>query len=288
MVRGVSRTAVGVAAIIVAAVIGAGVARADVTAHLGRVSDLDSTARKVVVIGCPEGTTMLGGSAELFDAPSNVHVTGWMPIPAEPGLKFPNSVVGYAEEGEGGDPGNWRVGTNVLCGPAPAGLVLVSAHSANNSATTHTAVAECPRGTRLVSPGGNVHNGAGQALLTTVEPDAGLTSVTVVAHEDANGYGGSWSVSAYALCGQELPELELVMADTVTDSSDSKSVTAFCPRGADLHGAGVLVSGQVGRVHLTGVRVVDDWIGAGVDAVEAAPGVDRPWSLRAYAICAAG
>jgi hypothetical protein len=171
---------------------------------------------------------------------------------------------------------------------APTGLEMVHAHSATGSTATRTAIATCPRGTRLVSSGGSVHDGVGQVLLTAVEPSADLTSVTVAAHEDANGYAGSWSLSAYAMCADELPDLELVVADTETDSSASKSVTAFCPRGTDLHGAGVLTIGQAGHIHLTGVRIVDDWIGVGVDAREAAPGVDRNWSLRAYAICAAG
>jgi hypothetical protein len=190
------------------------------------------------------------------------------------------------EEGDGGFAGNWDLDTHALCGVPPAGLEYVSAHSATGSTATRTAIAACPGTTRLVGTGGRVSDGAGEVLLTAIQPAADLRSLTVTAHEDADGFGGSWSVSAYAICATELPDHQLVFADSDSDSTDEKSVVALCPLGTEMHGTGFVVLGQGGRILLTSVLVMEDWVGSTVESIEAAPGIGGRWSLRAYAICA--
>jgi hypothetical protein len=183
----------------------ASAAAADVVVHLGKLSVSDSSSRKVQPLTCLDGTVVLGGSAEVSDGSDHVHVTGWMPVPDEAGLKYPNSIIAYGEEGDGGYAGDWALDTHALCGVAPAGLEYVTAHSKTGSATTRAAIAECPGTTRLVGTGGRVSDGSGEVLLSAIQPAADLRSLTVTAHEDADGFAGSWSVHAYAVCADELP-----------------------------------------------------------------------------------
>jgi hypothetical protein len=284
--RAVLGTVLAAVVVTAAAVAVANPAQADVVAHLGKQSVSDSSSRKVLPLSCLDGTVVLGGGAEVDDGSDHVHVTGWMPIPDEPGLKHPNSIVAYGEEGDGGFAGNWDLDTHALCGVAPAGLEYVTVHSGTGSSTTRTAIAACPGTTRLVGTGGRVSDGAGEVLLTAIQPAADLRSLTVSAHEDADGFAGSWSVSAYAVCADELPDHQLVVADSASDATDEKSVAALCPADTEMHGTGFVVFGQGGHILLTSVLVMEDWVGSTVEAIEAAPGTTGRWAVRAYAICA--
>lgn len=75
-----------------------------------------------------------------------------------------------------------------------------------------------------------------------------------------------------------------VSATSPTDSSDVKSVTAYCPAGTRILGGGAVLGGNI-DVHITGMMpdaIANSWTAY---ASEHGPG-NWPWYVRASAICA--
>ena len=264
-----------------------GPAHADISTIIGKASVSDSTPSKVAIITCPTETVVLGGGAEVYEGDHAVHVTGWMPVPPQPGLKYPNSMVGYGAESEDGYNGRWQVGVMAHCGPEPAGLEYVSAGSASTSPTSRSQAAHCPTDKLVVGTGARIATGDGQVYLTGVRIADDLGSVTADAHEDADGFAGNWSLHAYAICALPLPDHDLYVAETDSDSITAKEIQVACPVGTEPHGLGFALNGAAGHVHLRKVRVVDDWLGGRVEAIEAGPTLtDANWSARVYTVCA--
>jgi hypothetical protein len=120
-------------------------------------------------------------------------------------------------------------------------------------------------------------------LLEAVTPNAQLSSVTVSAHEDADGTPATWSVTSTAICAN-VPGLERV-SETLAASSKSVMLTgASCPYGKNTLGAGREITGGNGQVHM---QSIDPETSSGIaEAYEDGAGTSNSWSLTAYAICA--
>ena len=172
-----------------------------------------------------------------------------------------------------------------LAGPAQAavpGLVQVQASSPFTSADKSVTVT-CPAGRVVLSPGGYLTGANGAVGMDRIRPNAALTSVTVRAAE-TDPFGGAWSVTAVAKCAFAPPGLTRVAVTTLSTSAD-KSVTATCPAGRFLTGAGgqftngggeVIMAALTPNPALNAVTVTGD-----EDAV-----YTPTWSATAYAICA--
>ncbi|BCL15911.1 hypothetical protein [Micromonospora sagamiensis] len=187
------------------------------------------------------------------------------------------------------------VGVLAPASPASAavpGLVRISATSASNSSDFRSVTATCPVGKVLVGTGYEITGATGEVVVDDFTPNGGTltapTAVTVGAYE-ADAFAGNWTVTAYAICANPLAGLVRVSALSPTDSNDFHSVTAACPTGKVLTGAGFELTG------VTGEGVVDDFRPNGgtvnaptavtVGAYEADSFVDN-WTAAAYAICA--
>ena len=96
-------------------------------------------------------------------------------------------------------------------------------------------MASCPAGKRLMGGGGEIFIGTGQVRFDEIRPNAALTSITVHAVEDENGYAQPWSVTAYAICSSPPFGLQLVSATSASNSS-GKGVQAKCPGGKQVLG----------------------------------------------------
>jgi hypothetical protein len=116
-------------------------------------------------------------------------------------------------------------------------------------------------------------------------PNAALTSVQVNASEDDDGFDGSWSLTAYAICANPPPGLALVSASSAPSSS-FKGATATCPSSKNLLGTGGLVLGGEGQIVIDDLRPTKTLKSVTVFGVEDQSGYASNWTANAYAICA--
>ena len=118
--------------------------------------------------------------------------------------------------------------------------------------------AKCPAGKRATGGGGELTGAPTQAFLTTVIPydidnsNAPPTAAEATGFADEDGYGGAWSVTAYAICSSPIAGLERVTKETDYNSTDAKVVEANCPAGKKVVGGGAFirilgVEGQITR-----------------------------------------
>jgi hypothetical protein len=118
-------------------------------------------------------------------------------------------------------------------------------------------------------------------------PSAG--GFVVVGTEDAGGYDGSWTITAFAVCGT-VAGYEVVRAVTVSAPGESDvSAQADCPAGKKVIGAGGLVpSNTEAHVVLDDVMPDFDLSGVTVEGMhDGAPqSSDDTFPVLAYAICA--
>lgn len=172
-------------------------------------------------------------------------------------------------------------------GPASAavpGLQVVSAHSAYDSHDGKSAIATCPAGKKLIGSGGQITLETGEVVIDDMRPNSTLTSVTLTGFE-ADDYGASWNIWAYAICADPLPGLLRVRTSSAYNSTDGKSATAACPAGKKLTGTGGELTGALGEVVMDDVRPNSTLTAVTVTGFEADPYAGN-WSVAAYAICA--
>jgi hypothetical protein len=120
---------------------------------------------------------------------------------------------------------------------ASAGVNLSTATSASNPEAVKTAVARCPTGTRVFGGGARLFNDGGRVTLATMLPFHGSNGdgYSVAATERPGVYNEDWSVRAYAICGPELPGMEIVISAT---TGPQKVTFAACPAGKVVVGSG--------------------------------------------------
>jgi hypothetical protein len=170
---------------------------------------------------------------------------------------------------------------------AGLGAQRVIAVSATNSNASKSATAACPSGKKVIGTGGNINGEVGPIVLTSIAPNAELTSVKVTASETGGGTASKWSVAAVAICANPPSGLQRV-SETGTENSDSaKLVNAVCPSGQKVLGSGATVKGVSGGVaSLTVLIPTTSQRAVLVGAAETGDGTTKSWSVRADAICA--
>jgi hypothetical protein len=141
--------------------------------------------------------------------------------------------------------------------------------------------APCPPGKRLVGTGGDITGGLG-AVGMTLTPEPFSTEVFAV--ENPTGTNGNWFINAYSICADPLPGLQIVEA-VGPSSSKNKHMTAKCPPGKRLVGAGGNVTDQ-SRVVMPALEPDPELTKVLVRGAEGQGGTDFDWLIRAYAVCA--
>ncbi|HEU5156635.1 MAG TPA: hypothetical protein VFU43_06525 [Streptosporangiaceae bacterium] len=173
------------------------------------------------------------------------------------------------------------VASTALAGPASAavpGLQIVSATSPTNS-NAKSITATCPAGKAVVGAGAQLTGGLGDVVIDDLRPTA--TTVTATGFENG-AVARNWNVRAFAICANPLPGLQIVSA-TSPSNSNAKSITATCPAGKAVVGAGALLNGGLGDV------VIDEIVPSGTTVTATGfenGAVARNWNVRAFAICA--
>ncbi|WP_328342003.1 hypothetical protein [Micromonospora sp. NBC_00421] len=228
---------------------------------------------------CPTGTAVIGGGGAITGSGlGQVGMDIVQPL-ADAALY---SVTG--REDPNGVAGNWAVTATAICAPAPAGLEVVTGHSAVNSTNPKFLELFCPAGKRAIGGGGAaVGSGASDVLLEDLRIHQ--SSVTVAGVEAGNAFAGNWSVDASVICVDPLAGEQRVTVDSADNSTASRTVTATCPAGTRVHGVGGEIVGGEGQVRLTELRPTSSTT-ATVRAAEDESGFSGNWKVRAYAVCA--
>jgi hypothetical protein len=178
---------------------------------------------------------------------------------------------------------------------------VVGPNSAFDSQPEKTTSANCPAGQRVLGGGVRVNAGNDHIIITRQEPVHSLwnnqDSFVVTAVEDPAGTPNTWALQAYAVCAPPVNGLVIVATAGLTDSQPFQGITARCPAGTLLLGAGGRVLDGQGRVGLVtqtvGSAQFPNGVNAGgfeefgsTDAQGRIVGFPGVWSVIAYAVCA--
>jgi hypothetical protein len=172
--------------------------------------------------------------------------------------------------------------TPAASGAVP-GLERVARTSESNSTNVKANGSPCPAGKRLLGGGGDITGGLGQVEMDRLTP--GLSGLTVIAVEDEDATAASWFVRTYSICANPIAGLQVVAA-TGPSNSNNKHMTAACPAGKRLLGAGGEIVGQESRVVMNDLIPNPELTAVTVRGVENQNGTAANWFLRAYAVCA--
>ena len=248
----------------------------------------NSSTSKTVTARCPAGKRVLGGGGTVTGGRGQVVLERLEPVQTATDDRF---VVGAREDGSGYSR-NWRLTAYALCAsPLPGYGILPSTSGSPSSNSPQNTISFC-LGQPEVGFGGRVDGGAGQIHLTNLVRDSnGTVDFTSIAgQEDANGFAGAWTVTAFAVCAS-VPANFTPASATTPPSSVNKSATVSCPAGTLVHGAGgqltPTASGLVNRSLVIDNIAIDAQLrSVTVRAVEDEAGTGASWSLRAFALCA--
>ncbi|WP_146603923.1 hypothetical protein [Micromonospora deserti] len=257
--------------------------------RVSATSASNSNDFRSVTATCPAGKVLTGAGYELNGATGEAVVDDFRPNGGP--ATAPTAVTVGAYEAEA-FAGNWSVTAYAICANPVAGLVRVSANSASNSNDFRSVTATCPAGKVLTGTGYELTGVTGEGVVDDFRPNGGPatapTAVTVGAYE-ADAFAGNWFATAYAICANPLAGLVRVSATSASNSNDFRGITATCPVGKVLTGAGYELNG------VTGEGVVDDFRPSGGPAtaptsVTSGAYEEDPfagnWTNTAYAICA--
>jgi hypothetical protein len=228
---------------------------------------------KNINASCPPGKQMTGVGAELGGGGGDVVLNRLEPSPALSTM----IVTGF--EDEDGTSANWFARAFAICAAASERIVAASPNDSANKSVG----AVCPAGKQVTGGGGDITGGGGQVLIDDLVPSA--TGVGVTGLEDETGTSSSWLLRAYAICATPLPGLEVVSNESPFDSSP-KNITATCPSGKRVVGAGGDITGGVGQAVLNNLLPNPALTSTTASAFEDENGYANNWSVSAHAICA--
>jgi hypothetical protein len=114
------------------------------------------------------------------------------------------------------------------------------------------------------------------------------TAVTVSAGEiiepgQSSGTTANWSIAATAVCADPLPGLEIVSQTSEFNRGTARQVSAICPFGKRVIGAGASLSNGFGQISTASLEIFDNHTTAA--AIDDENGYSGNWSVTAYAIC---
>ena len=257
--------------------------------RITKTSASNSSTSKTVAANCPVGKRVLGGGGTVTGGRGQVVLERLEPVQTATNDRF---VVGAREDGTGYS-SNWRLTAYALCAnPLPLYGILPSTSGSPSSNTPQNTISFCV-GQPQVGFGGRINGGAGQVHLPNLVRDSNgfIDFTAIAAQEDANGFDGAWTVTAYAVCATPNPPANLTRASATTPANSvNKSATVSCPAGTRVHSAGGQLtpagSGPVDpSLVIDKVAIDPELRSVTVRAVEDETGTAANWSVRALALC---
>jgi hypothetical protein len=168
---------------------------------------------------------------------------------------------------------------------SPAGLVMVSATSADNSTDFKSVSATCPAGKKVLGGGAQTfgwYTGY-HVLVTQAYPDGVNNRFTVGAWEDEARTPETWTVTAYAICANPLAGLEYISTPWYDNISGTWAV---CSSGKKLVGMGGHIINSSGEVALVGIFPNSGLSASETWVSEDHTGYAPTYSVKSYAVCA--
>jgi len=212
-------------------------------------SPFTTEAVKSFSASCLAGQRVLGGGAFTVGGVHAV-ITEMQPIHPATGV---DSFKVTAAADQFGIPFAWSFQVFVFCATVPSSMQLeiVNHTDPPTSAILHDTPVRCPAGKIVVGTGGKIDNGGGQVDLGT-GPN-GLTGMGALAKEDADGFAGNYTVTAYAVCATSsiIADVSRVLA-SIADAEPSQKVVLGCPTGMEL--TGLAAETSLPGTHLQQIR----------------------------------
>lgn len=240
-----------------------------------------SATERSGTVSCPEGERVVGAHTAV-DGPHEV-VSGLTRLVPSSTLSQVEATVSVRYAHEEAD---HLAGARCL--PDDWGLQRRSATSRPSSSDLQEVTVTCPSGDQVFGVGAAVSGAEGAVVLSAIEPDPVLRSVTARAEESVGGFADTWSVTAYAICGTPKPWQQLWLESDkhlplAGDSATSRLLECQSRPGRLGLSAGFAVHGGMGDVLVTDLYTWSD--GAEAKAMEDAHYQGRSWSLAAHQVC---
>jgi hypothetical protein len=170
----------------------------------------------------------------------------------------------------------------------PGLIVTIDWSDESGSEEPKAAMATCPAGTVVLGGGGDIVNGTGEVRLLSLIPfDNGASPDTFYAYasEDYDGYAGNWSLVAWAIRGSGVSGWQKVSnTSTSNGPADIFGLSATCPNGKKVIGAGANILGFVNYNFLDGIQPASNLSTVWVEAAQE-EAFELPIQVTAHAIC---
>ena len=227
---------------------------------------IDSASGKSATAFCQPGERVVGGGGRVQSVgaySARIALTQLLPVHSNTGTALDRFIVSGAETSPGTN-SSWRVLAFALCAPASQQLsgynIVESPPTLQSSQPRHATSVSCPGAQVALGTGGRIINPGGEVALQVARASIDGRLARVQAHEEADGYSGSWSVVAYAVCVDRPPGYEIVTGLSDQEASESiKFAEVSCPDGKQVHGVGAAVTDVApGHVSLREINTLDD------------------------------
>lgn len=265
------------------------------TVRVSAISTLvGSQSQKFATATCTGGRRLVGAGANINGGGGHVVIDEIRPNGSH--SIQPTAVTVWALEDQSGTNASWTVTAYAICSylPFQGHFRHYVVSPLFSSAPYQEVTVSCPSGTSFLGSGFDIGGGNGQVKLYEVEPSN--DSVRVSAIEDYDGFGGSWTLTAYAICGH----IEGATYSYPNDNSDLgnpwnaayKSIS--CPSGDTLLSAGLIPYADFGDLES---RLTVDEISPGSTPTSVSiwvledpswpvpDTINDEWWFDAYAVC---
>jgi hypothetical protein len=234
---------------------------------------------------CPPGQRVLGGGAFTVGGIHAV-ITELQPIHTPGGDSF--EVNAAADQF--GIPVAWNFQVFAFCASVPdtLGVQIIRHTNAPTSAGTDQAPTQCPAGKSLIGAGGKIANGNGQVDLGIFTNSSGPFPFgsAAFAKEDADGFGGSYTVTGYSVCARANAFGDFQQFKTqFSTTAASQTTSVACPSGLSLTGlaGGTVTPGthlQEIAPHTTNGPSLADF------GAQSSSPPNEPWTMETTVFCA--
>lgn len=235
-------------------------------------SPSNSEPEKSHIVSCPPGLRLVGGGARVVGDAHHVALVSSYPY-------GPTTWNAKAREIGAGTTLDWSLQIQVVCATFP--VVEVKVEPPWSDDPVKTILATCPLMYNVIGGGAEIIGNSNLGL-TSLGPE-GTTGWRVSAREVGAGHPTPWAVYAVAYCAPK--PVRVVSNWTLTDSTESKTLTARCGPTDQASGGGAMIRGQQAETVLSGSMMIslDEWHTA---AHEVDSGNPDGWALQTDVICA--
>jgi hypothetical protein len=233
-------------------------------------NNTNSVSPKTAVAYCPSNQRVIGGGGWVQEVGPGATsrkptLTELRPVRLYNGVQ--DAYVVSAAETTPGTSNNWWVQAYAMCANPITGMHIEDESTIQSSKASQPTAAVCPSSERVLGSGAKVNIAApGQAVLHVARPSGPGDIARAQGHEDFDGYGSSWSVTAYAVCvpASSLPGYDVVFWESTQRLSQDTKIAGtlpqdHCPGSTRLQSSGAAITNIApGHVSLQGIFPYED------------------------------